>query len=379
MTFRITKMNVLRFCMMAVTMLLILFLLGGCEGGGDSTATLSISGGDIDTPVAARLVHGSLFVVSAIVNGSTTLAMLVDTGSSRTQIPAGIFGNADGDVFISSLCLESGICFHHFLAWSVDSAFTQTKAGYFNGIIGVDLLRNFDLTFDSKSELIYFYDILENGSTGLVTIPIHYETDRPFTNITMEGMPQGTHLLDTGAAYTRITASMLDSLSPKPDVLFKSMNFNVSGSEMVDYVPLTGYCAGTACPDEITVQVGSWPAVGGTFFREFLTIFKFSEDVVKLVRYDDRNHIKISGIQRTGLQINIYDAGDIIYVEEGSVAWEQGLREGDEIISVNGIPMDALGYFGIYELLADTSVNEYHFLVVTTAGDTKEVIVSVPS
>ena len=372
-------MNVLSICSLTVTLLLILFLLWGCDGGGGSTATLSISGGDVDTPAAARLVHGSLFVVRAVVNGSTNLAMLVDTGSSRTQVPAGIFGNADGDVFISSLCLENDICFHNFWAWSADSPFTQTKDGYFNGIIGVDLLRNFDLTFDSKNELIYFYDILENGSTNLVTIPIHYETGRPFTTITLEGMPQGTHLLDTGAAYTRITASMLDSLSPKPDVLFKSMNFNVNGSERVDYVPLTGYCAGTACPDEITAQVGSWPAVGGTFFREFLTIFKFSEDVVKLDRYDDRSHIKNSGIQRIGLQINIYNAGDIIYVEEGSFAWEQGLRGGDEIISVNGIPMDALGYFGIYELLADTSVNEYYFLVVTTAGDTQEVIVSVPS
>jgi hypothetical protein len=372
-------MNVLRIFSMTVAMPLILFLLCGCEGGGDSAATLSISGGDISTPVAARLVHGSLFVVSAVVDGSTNLDMLVDTGSSRTEVPAGIFGNPDGDVFISSLCLENGICFHHFTARSTDSAFTQTKDGYFNGIIGVDLLRNFDLTLDYKSELIYFYDILENGSTGPVTIPIRYEADRPFTSISMEGMPQGTHLLDTGAAYTRITASMRDSLSPKPDVLFKSVNFNVNGSEMVDYVSLAGYCAGTACPDEITVQVGSWPAVGGTFFREFLTIFKFSEDVVKLDRYDDGSHIKTSGIQRTGLQINIYDAGDIIYVEEGSAAWEQGLRAGDEILSVNQIPVDDLGYFGIYELLADTSINEYQFTVVTTDGDTKEVTISVPS
>jgi hypothetical protein len=73
--------------------------------------------------------------------------------------------------------------------------------------------------------------MLESGATGLVTIPIHYEADRPFTNITMEAMPQGTHLLGTGAAYTRIAASMLDALSPKPDVLFKSLNFNENGSD----------------------------------------------------------------------------------------------------------------------------------------------------
>jgi hypothetical protein len=373
------QMNTLRISSMTVTILLILFLLCGCEGGGDRAATIYISGGDSYTPVDVRLVHGTLFAVSAVVNGSTKLDMLVDTGSSKTHVPAGIFGNPDGEVYISSLCFENDICFNNFMALSSDSAFTQSKDGYFNGIIGVDLLRNFDLTFDYKSELIYFYDTLENGLSDLVTIPIHYETDRPFTNISMEGMPQGANLLDTGAAYTRITFSMLDSLSRKPNVLFNSLNFNINGSEMVEYVPLTDYCADTACPDEIIVQVGSWPAVGGTFFREYLTIFKFSEDVVKLDRYYDRSHIKNSGIQRTGLQINIYDASDIIYVNEGSSAWEGGLREGYEILSVNEIPIDALGYFGIYELLANTSINEYQFLVVTTDGDTEAVTISIPS
>ena len=227
--------------------------------------------------------------------------------------------------------------------------------------------------------MIYFYDTLEDGSSDLVTIPIHYESERPFANISIEGMPQGTQLLDTGAAYTKLTSLILDSLSQKPDVLFRSVLFNLNNSELVEYVPLSDYCVGMACPDEIAAQIGSWPAVGGTFFREYLTIFKFSEDVVKFDPYDDRSHIKENGIQRTGLQINIYDASDIIFVNEGSVAWEGGLRDGYKIISVNGIPIDALGYFNIYELLADDSITEYQFLVVTTDGDTEEITVSIPS
>jgi C-terminal processing protease CtpA/Prc len=66
-------------------------------------------------------------------------------------------------------------------------------------------------------------------------------------------------------------------------------------------------------------------------------------------------------------------------VNEGSFAWEAGLREGYEIITVNGIPIDGLGYFGIYELLADSSINEYQFLVVTTDDDTEEITLSIPS
>jgi len=92
-------------------------------------------------------------------------------------------------------------------------------------------------------------------------VPIHYEAARPFTNVSIEGILQGSTLLDTGAAYTRITPIMLDSLSQKPDVLFRSLNFNINDSEMVEYVPLNDYCAGIACPDEIIVQIGSWPAI----------------------------------------------------------------------------------------------------------------------
>ena len=373
------KINVLIICSMTVTILLFLLSLCGCGSGGDDTPTGYPSGGNIHTPLEVKLVHGSLLVVRAVVNGSITLDMLVDTGASRTYVPAEIFGNLDGEVYISSLCLENDICFNNFMAWSSDSAFTQSKDGYFNGIIGMDFLRNFDITFDYKSELIYFYITLENGSSDLVTIPFNYESSKPYTNVSIEGVSQGSNLLDTGAAYTRITSVMLDSLSQMPDVLFESVVFTLNGSEMVEYVPLIDYCVGLACPDEIIVQIGSWPAVGGTFFREYLTVFRFSENTLKLDQYNDRSHIKESGIQRTGLQINIYDASEIIYVGEGSFAWEGGLREGYEIISVNGIPIDSLGYFGIYELLADTSINEYQFLVVTTDGDTEEVTISIQS
>jgi hypothetical protein len=356
--------------------LLLFFSIFSCSGGDDGSE-MDITGGDNRTPVEVKLVHGTLLVVKAVVNDSINLDMLVDTGSSRTHVPSDIFGNPNGEIYISSLCLENDLCFNKFMAQSSNSAFTQNKDGYFNGIIGVDLLKNFNVTFDYKNELIYFYDTLENSSSDPKTIAFHYQSTRPYANVSIEGQSQETNLLDTGAAYTRITFSMLDSLSQEPEVLFESVVFNFNGSEVVDYVPLAGYCVGVACPGEVIIQIGSWPAVGGTFFREYLTIFRFSENVVKLDRYYDRSHIKKSGIHRMGLQINIYDASEIIYVIEDGFAWTGGLREGNEIISVNGIPIDSLGYFGIYELLADTSIEEYQFLFITPEGDVKDVTIPI--
>ena len=357
-------------------MLSFVLFLWGCGNDRDGFLTPDISMGNIHSPVDAQLVHGTLLVARVVVNESVSLDMLIDTGSSRTYLPAGIFGNQDGQVHISSFCFENDVCFQNFMAWSSDSGFTQSKEGYFNGIIGIDLLKYFDLTLDYKSELIYFFDLLENGSSDLVTLPIHYESERPFTLVSIEGVPLGESLLDTGAAYTRITSLTLDSLSQNPELLFKSVVFNFNVSEVVDYVSLNDYCAGMACPDEVIVQVGSWPAVGGTFFREYLTLFKFSENVVKLDRYPDSNHVKESGIQRIGLQININDASEIVYVNEGSFAWKGGLREGYEINSVNGIPTASLGYFGIYELLSDTSIDEYQLVVISHSGDVNNILIS---
>ncbi len=355
---------------------LLLFLnVFGC--GGDNDSGMNITGHNNHTPIEVKLVHGTLLVVNAVVNDSMNLDMLVDTGSSKTHVPSAIFGNPSGEVNISSLCLENDLCFNNFTAQSSNSAFTQSKHGYFNGIIGIDLLMNFDVTFDYKNELIYFYDILENDSSDLKTISLQYQSSRPYANVAIEDQPRGTNLLDTGAAYTRITFSTLDSLSQEPEVLFESVVFNFNDTEVVDYVPLVDYCVGVACPEEIIVQIGNWPAIGGTFFREYLTIFGFSKNVLKLSPYYDRSHIKKSGIHRMGLQINIYDASEIIYVMEDGFAWSGGLREGDKIISVNGIPIDSLGYFGIYELLSDTSIADYQFLFITPSGDVKDVSISL--
>ena len=53
------------------------------------------------------------------------------------------------------------------------------------------------------------------------------------------------------------------------------------------------------------------------------------------------------------------------------------LQSGLELVEVNGIPIDSLGYFGIYDLLADTSIDEYQLLVDTTNGDIEDVTLSV--
>ncbi len=368
----------MRHSTISAKILLVIVILCGCGGGGgDGSSTLNITFVNAHAPIDAELVHGSIFKTSVTINDSIHLDMLVDTGAENTHVPSGIFGNPNGQVLLSSLCFGNGTCFNNFTAYSSDSAFTQTKEGYFNGIIGIDLLRHFDITFDHKTKSIYFYDVLQNDSSNHITIPIHYENNRPFANISINNLPQGMNLIDTGAAFTRVTSSMLGPFTLPPEIIFNTIVFNFNGSEVVSYINLDNYCVGMACPDSIVAQIGSWPAIGGTFFREYLTVFKFSENIVKLDRYPDRDHVIESGIQRIGLQLDVCDASQVVYVIAGSYAWESGIREDYDIISVNGIPIDSLGYFGIYDLLSDTAIHEFQFVVINQSGNIEDFIISV--
>ena len=355
---------------------MVLFLLG-CADEETGSEQIDISYGNIHSPVGARLVHGTLLVAHVVVNDSLDFDMLIDTGASRTCVPSQLFGNAGGQVNIASLCFENDVCISNFTALSADSGFTQSMAGYFNGIIGMDLLAHFDLTLDYKNELIYLNEPADHTFSESSTVPMQWESGRIFATGAIEDIPLAHCLLDTGAAYTRLTPTMLDNLSQDPEVLFQSVVFNYSVAEIVDYVPIDEYCIGTVCSNQMIAQIGSWPAVGGSFFRSYLTTFKFSENQLILDRYTSADHIKQSGIQRTGIQVNIRDASKIVYVLEGSAAWEAGLKEGDQVMDLNGFSIASLGYFGIYELLADTAINQYQLVVTTTANAVENIALSV--
>jgi hypothetical protein len=90
-----------------IAIFLFSLFLWGCGSGGEGTVPPQPSGGDIDAPVEAKLVHGTLFVVQTVVNRSIYLDMLMDTGSTSTYVPSGIFGNPFKNSPISGIALWS--------------------------------------------------------------------------------------------------------------------------------------------------------------------------------------------------------------------------------------------------------------------------------
>jgi len=371
-----TGINGLSMIKHTLFIVLLVFSLSSC---GKSEGIIVDTPQDLSIPVDAFFVHGAVPVIKVLFDEGLELDMLVDTGANVTIVPESLFDlSQSGKVRIPQMCLQNGICYRNVPVLTADSAFTQDRHGYFNGIIGMDLLAWFDLSIDYKNGKVYFSDIQGSPSSDQVNVPFVYINLIPHSSIYLDGMDYNSIILDTGSAYTRITPAIYDALTVKPDILFETVTYNFSNQETVSYVDLDNYCLGDACLSEVLSQIGDWPAVGGSFFREYLTTFKFSERRVVLSHYPDRKHLVQHAAQRLGIQINIYEASDIVLVREQSPAWEAGLKEDDTILSINEMSVDELGYFGVYSLLEDPSVNEFRVVVLGVDGTERSTTILAP-
>jgi C-terminal processing protease CtpA/Prc len=103
-----------------------------------------------------------------------------------------------------------------------------------------------------------------------------------------------------------------------------------------------------------------------------------NDAVVNLLPYSDRQHIYQDPVWRTGIQVDIFDAGEIAFVQAQSPAWQAGIRQGDRLLAINGDSIDALGYFGVYALLEDPTITEFRIRIESPGGQTGTYLVPCP-
>jgi len=58
-------------------------------------------------------------------------------------------------------------------------------------------------------------------------------------------------------------------------------------SEPTEAFYMDRFCLDAACPGRIPVQIGTWPAIGATFYRNYLTTFDFSAGKLSLTPYGE--------------------------------------------------------------------------------------------
>lgn len=351
--------------------LLLCLLVPAC---GQTDVSVTFPPRALVTPVAIRTIRGMRPVVKVRMDDRLDLWLLVDTGASVTVLPAELFGGTEGMQEVEKLCYGNGLCFHNPRVLAAVSGFAQVGSGTYNGILGVDLLARFPLTLDYRGRRLYCSDRRADSDGDTRAVPFHREADtgRPRAAVSTGDETYASILLDTGSAFTRLTPEMLDALPDAPEPTYGGISHHFGDQESVVHLTYAGYCVEEACPGEIPLEVGGWPATGGTFFREYLTIFRFDEGTLYLSPYEGREHILADPVLRTGLQVDIFDAARVVFVQAGSPAQEADIRPGERILSINGVSVDRLGYFGVYGTFEDPSVSEFSLQVESTSGQIRQ-------
>lgn len=326
-------------------------------------------------PVPVRLISGTMPVVKIKINRDQTLNMLVDTGAPTTVLPPELFAKDKRGkaIRISTLCFENDACVRGLILKPKSTAFSHMGEGYFNGILGLDVLSMFDITIDYREGKLYLHDVTEGG----IEIPFEFRKSKPGVDVVVNGNRVQSVLLDTGSSAVRMTSEAVSRLDKKIRIVFESVVFGLLQQERVRHIEAETYCVGDACVDDIIIQLALWPATGGEFFRRFETTFRFRERILELKPLDSLDHVRPDMVRLWGFKVSPKDASDVVFVGHDTPAERAGLREGERITHMNGQAVEEIGYFGLTEIAEAPQMQSLTLSVTAKDASEREVLLSI--
>ena len=326
-----------------------------------------------------RLIRGVHPLVRVTINDGRKLDLLVDTGANRTVLPPQVFGETYGQkiIHIEKLCFENGACFEDAAVSVVPTNYSQSRRGYYNGLLGFDLLQYTRLTIDYKNRRM-FLAAGDGGTSGRAVIHSPFVRDqktwRPHGTMSVRGAGFANILLDTGASMTRLTPSMLRRLETMPATAYLEMAFSATGVQGTEILSLRDVCINRqACVSEMLGQKASWAAVGCSFFRHFQTTFDFRQRRLTLRPYGPSWTPPKSALQRLGLQLDIIHAERIVWVQMDSPAAVAGIEIDARLVQIIGRPIGELGYLGAHEIFENPALHSIDLLLRDVDGKVRKI------
>ncbi|UCB53500.1 MAG: aspartyl protease family protein [Candidatus Zixiibacteriota bacterium] len=251
------------------------------------------------------------------------------------------------------------------------------------GILGFDFLSRMVTRIDYANELISFYhpDHFEYKGAGVVLDAPVSQSNSFHLPLTVDGKYRGMWNLDTGAGgmWFHYPFAEKHGLLDRPGVYgmgagaggsgthlrvkFKTMEFaGMTIGNPIFSIPL-GKGEGAFANEALTGNIGN------SLLRHFVIYLDYKHGQVIVERGDMFGHAFPR--DNSGLQIKkrADDELEVMFVAEGTPAFEAGFKEGDVIRSVNGIDSQYLGgLVSVREMLRDKPGTKYKIEVVREDG-----------
>lgn len=331
------------------------------------------------------------FLVDATANGRATAKVILDTGAPFSLLETGSFAGAvpNNVGSLDSLTIGDVTLLH---VPTVGRARTVTLAGKpFGGLVGFTAFGQFDFSLNYRDRKVSLGPGVPDGlETDGVTIPFTLEggdvgpiaaggpvitipASRVIVTAEIEEVEHEL-LVDSGASVVGLRRSVFDALSADGRGLIQQKFELAAGVSMTDVIRLRSVVVGGMeirdppaasserdpetkaagiedLLDSLSIEVGRQVdgLLGGAVLREFFVTFGYPTGRLSLTRYATRDHIQ-DEFRRVGFTVapttdeppfsygiqKIYDGTDAARQLEG-----QSIREGGDVISVDGKPLPA--------------------------------------
>ncbi|WP_170207496.1 aspartyl protease family protein [Luteibacter pinisoli] len=373
---------------------------------------VSLRGGATQASTPMTLEGGAL-LVQASINGSKPMPFILDTGGHAilTETAAralGVQGQGKGVstgsgpgsmsvayARVDTLSLgEADIHHQTFLVMPFGFGFSDRgEREPIAGILGLEVFERFATTLDyDHAELrLAPFDLAPVAPGAGENVPLRFTFDMPLIDGALDGKP-GVFGIDTGNSGYLLVFPQWAERSGLADRYRKGYAITdgggvggafvsrVSRIQQLDMGPVTvrGHVAQLTAPDAAaTANVSEAGNIGQDVLSHFLVHMDYRRGTMSLA---PRNPVSIVQATDSGLRAarkpGSLDRFTVAAVIAGSPAWKAGIRAGDAILAVDGVPAATLGNWGLRDRFARAKEGDHVSLalanghkVTLTLGD----------
>lgn len=255
------------------------------------------------------------------------------------------------------------------------------------GVLGYDFISRFVIEIDYDTGMMTLYDPKTFTYAGTGTgVPITLSGSIPVVKARIDGQYEGLFRLDVGSGSTVDLHSpyvkkhgLREKLGKTVAVMgggfggtFTSHLGRMKSMEIGPYswkdplVILSGAQTGGLASEDFAGNIGN------EIFERFKCTFDYEHRVLYLE--PGKRFTKADRFSRAGVQLARFDDGiKAMQVLPGSAAEAAGIKEGDEVVTLNGKPILDFTQDSVSELFENGAAGEKHTLELKRDGKTRKV------